>query len=67
MLEELKAIQQGIEQEFNNLSDHSWIADKLKALKVQYDLLGDLINKLEKDTPKVEQLDTKSRKSSTKV
>jgi hypothetical protein len=46
-IDELKTIQGNIEAEFKNLSDHSWVADKLKALKVQYDIISDIIKKLE--------------------
>lgn len=50
MLEDLINSRTEIETEFSNLSNPSWIADKLKILKAQYDILTNIITKLESES-----------------
>ena len=49
MLDELKTAQANAETEYNNLSNHTWIAGRQTYLKGQYDMLGEVISKLEKE------------------
>lgn len=50
MLEELKTLKNEIELQFNNLSDHNWVAGQLKHLQGKHEILTNVITKLEQES-----------------
>jgi len=59
-MEDLQAQKNEIEQTYNNLSNPQWVANELKHLQGKFDILTQVINKLEEENNATNQPEKQS-------